>query len=141
MLRIFLQLDLLGFFTFALAVVICLIAIEWGGTTYPWSSLIILGLFCGSAVAFAVFMIGQYYKGDAAMIPLGILSKKVVYCGFLTVIFQLGGLYVLTYYTPVWFQVVKGASPLLSGIYILPTVISQIISAGVTGKLGIHHSK
>jgi hypothetical protein len=131
------QLDLLGFVTFAPAVILCLIATEWGGTTYSWSSATIIGLFCGSFIVFAAFMLGQYYKGDAAMIPFRIFSSRVVYCGFLTVLFQLGGLFVLAYYTPVWFQIVKGATPLLSGVYILPAVISQIISAGVSGILGI----
>jgi hypothetical protein len=114
---------------------------EWGGTTYAWSSPTIHGLFCGSLVIFAIFLAVQYHKGDAAMVPLGILSRRVVYCGALTVIFQLGGLYVLTYYTPVWFQVVKGATPLHSGLYILPTVVSQIISAGISGKLGTWDSE
>jgi hypothetical protein len=50
-------------------------------------------------------------------------------------------LYVLAYYTPVWFQVVKGATPLHSGLYILPTVISQIISAAVSGMLGVQDSQ
>jgi hypothetical protein len=70
------------------------------------------------------------------MIPLKILSQRVVHCGFLVVVLQLGGLYVLVYYSPVWFHVVKGVTPLLSGVFILPTVISQIISAGISGMLG-----
>lgn len=85
----------------------CLIAMEWGGTTYAWSSPTILGLLCGSLVVFAIFLVVQYHKGNAAMVSLGILSRRVVYFGALTVVFQLGGLYVLAYYTPVWFQVVK----------------------------------
>jgi formate/nitrite transporter FocA (FNT family) len=115
----------------------CLIAMEWGGTTYAWSSPTILGLLCGSLVAFAIFLVIQYHKGNSAMVPLEILSQRVIYCGVLTVVFQLGGLYVLSYYTPVWFQVVKGATPLLSGLFILPTVISQIFGATVSGMLGI----
>lgn len=115
----------------------CLVAMEWGGATYAWSSPTILGLLCGSFVAFAISLVVQYHSGNAAMVPLRILSRRVVYCGVLTVVCQLGGLYVLSYYTPVWFQIVKGATPLLSGLYISPTVISQIISAGISGKLGI----
>jgi hypothetical protein len=131
------SLDLFGFITFAPAVIMCLIAMEWGGITYAWGSPTIIGLLCGSLLAFAIFLAIQYYRGNAAMVPLGILSQRVVYCGFLTIVFQLGGLYVLSYYTPVWFQVVKGATPLFSGLFILPIVISQIISAGVSGMLGI----
>jgi hypothetical protein len=51
--------------------------------------------------------------------------------------FNWGDLYVLAYFTLVWFQVVKGATPLDSGLYILPTVISQIIVAAVSGMLSV----
>lgn len=34
-------------------------------------------------------------------------------------------------------KLVQEVSPILTGIYILPTVISHVISAGVSGMLGI----
>jgi hypothetical protein len=130
------SLDLFGFITFAPAVVMCLIAMEWGGTIYAWSSPQVLGQFCGSFIAFAVFLLGQYYKGDAAMIPLKILSQKSRVLWILDCRTPTGGLVYVGIYSPVWFQVVKGATPLHSGVFILPTVISQIISAGISGMLG-----
>jgi hypothetical protein len=99
-----------------------------------------LELFCGSFVAFAIYFLGQHYMADAAMVPPGILSQRVVCRGFLTAFFQLGGLYVLAYHTHVWFQVVKGTAPLLSGVFALLKVLSQIISAVMSGILGIWRS-
>jgi hypothetical protein len=128
--------DLFGFATFATAVVLCLLALEWGGTTYSWSSAAVIGLFCGSFVIFGIFLVSQHYKRDAAMVPLNILSNQVVYFSCLTVVFQMGGLFVLAYYLPLWFQVVKGATPTFSGLFILPSILSQIAGAIISGSLG-----
>jgi hypothetical protein len=44
-------------------------------------------------------------------------------------------LLLLTYYLPVWFQVIKGVGPQISGVMTLPTMISQALSAVIAGKL------
>ncbi|KKY16819.1 putative mfs transporter [Phaeomoniella chlamydospora] len=49
----------------------------------------------------------------------------------------MGGMMSLAYYLPIWFQVVKDASPLMSGVMILPTAISQSVGAAVSGKFGM----
>lgn len=42
---------------------------------------------------------------------------------------------VVTYYIPLWFQVVKDASPTMGGVYYLPSVGSQVIGSIMTGAL------
>jgi len=37
---------------------------------------------------------------------------------------------------PLWFQVIKGASPSMSGVYFMGTIGSQIITGLVSGVLG-----
>ncbi|KAJ9350233.1 hypothetical protein DTO282F9_6447 [Paecilomyces variotii] len=93
------ELDLIGFALFAPACVMFLLAMIWGGTTYPWKSSTIIGLFCG---AFATLL--------------------------------MGAVLLLSYYLPIWFQVVKNASPTMSGVMILPTAIAQILGAVLAGK-------
>lgn len=41
-----------------------------------------------------------------------------------------------SYYLPIYFQGVKGATPTLSGVYLLPTLLSQLLSAIGSGVLG-----
>jgi len=50
----------------------------------------------------------------------------------------MGSLILLCYYLPLWFQIVKGVNPLLSGVMTLPTVISQSLGAIFVGKLVEH---
>lgn len=129
------SLDLLGFAIFAPAICMLLLALEWGGVDYAWNSAMVIGLLCGSVGALGVFTLWEHRCGEDAMIPLSVLRNLKVTSAVLTAIFSNGALMLLTYYLPIWFQVVKSASPTMSGVYHLPTVVSQILSAIIAGVL------
>jgi MFS family permease len=133
------KLDLWGFFLFASLAVQFLLALQWGGTKYPWKSATIIGLFCGSAGTFIIFLIQEFYAGENAMVPFSIVKKTVVWSSCLVCLFFFGALITWTYYLPIYFQAVKGVSPTLSGVYVLPGVLSQIAMAIISGVLGRHH--
>ncbi|KAJ9195498.1 hypothetical protein DTO164E3_6811 [Paecilomyces variotii] len=128
------ELDLIGFALFAPACVMFLLAMIWGGTTYPWRSSTIIGLFCGAFATLLVCVAWVMYRGDKAMIPPNIARKRLVIFGCFTSCFQMGAVLLLSYYLPIWFQVVKNASPTMSGVMILPTAIAQILGAVLAGK-------
>lgn len=129
------HLDILGFSIFAPAVTMFLLAVEWGGNKFAWSSATIIGLFCGSAAMVSVFGAWEHYNGDNAMIPRSIVRQKIILCGCGTVVFQMGSLLLLTYFLPVWFQVILDAKPIQSGVDTLPTMLSQVFGAVVPGVL------
>ncbi|MCJ1277841.1 hypothetical protein MMC21_005655 [Puttea exsequens] len=132
---IFKKLDLIGFALFAPAAIQCLLALEWGGVEYAWSSATIIGLFCGTAGTLAVFISWEYRKGEEAMIPLSMVRKRIVWSSCLTLAFFFGTVLIMSYYLPIYFQAVRGASPTMSGVYMLPGVISQVVFATVSGAL------
>ncbi|EXJ90268.1 hypothetical protein A1O1_03367 [Capronia coronata CBS 617.96] len=125
--------DITGFAIFAPSCVMLLLALEWGGTTYSWSSATIIGLFCGSGAAFAVFFVLEYFHGEAAMIPMSLLRIRVVYSSMVTTGLQFGGMLIFSYYLPLWFQTIKSASPTMSGVYMLPTFGTQVFGAILAG--------
>ncbi|KAK9242014.1 hypothetical protein V1506DRAFT_572943 [Lipomyces tetrasporus] len=47
-----------------------------------------------------------------------------------------------SYYLPIYFQAVRGVSPLTSGVYLLPSILSQLLfavgSGILVGKLGYY---
>ena len=130
------ELDILGCGIFAPTVIMLLLALEWGGTTYPWKSAKIIGLLCGSFGLLCVFIAWEYHVGDSAMIPGNMVKRRIVQFSGATTFFLMGSLICVTYYLPVWFQVVLNASPTLSGVMILPSVASQIVAAVLSGYLG-----
>ncbi|CAI7662021.1 unnamed protein product [Penicillium glandicola] len=119
------KLDLIGFLILAPALIQLLLALNYGGSQYAWSSPPVIGLFGGSASMFIMFIAWEYRTGAKAMFPLHIICQRIVACSCLFLFF-LG---------------VKDASPMMSGVYILPSVISQlllVISIGPLGKKPTH---
>ncbi|KAL2871247.1 MDR family MFS transporter [Aspergillus lucknowensis] len=129
------ELDLIGFALFAPAAIMLLLALQYGGNQFAWDSSEVIGLFVGAGATFVVFVFWERYKGDNAMIPPSIMAKRVVWASCLFFGFLMSLLYVVTYYLPIYFQAAKGVSPMMSGVYLLPTIIAQLIAAGLSGFL------
>lgn len=70
------------------------------------------------------------------MIPPRIISNRLVLFGCLVSGFQMGALSLLAYYLPLWFQVIKNASPTKSGVMTLPSAISQALGSLIAAKVG-----
>jgi hypothetical protein len=130
------SLDLIGFAIFTPALIMLLLALQWGGNTYTWHSSQITGLFCGAGATFILFLWWDYHKGDAAMIPFSIVRQRTVWASCVTYGLFLSNLYTASYWVPIYFQGVKGASPVLSGVYILPMVIAHVFAALSSGPIG-----
>jgi hypothetical protein len=113
-----------------------LLALGWGGKSgYPWNSGTVIGLFLGAAVMFGIFLGWENHRGDTAMIPLAMFKKRVVTAGCLVQLFLMGTMMISLYYLPIWFQAVVGTSPTISGVYLIPLVVSQILNSIIGGAL------
>jgi MFS family permease len=130
------KLDLIGFALFAPAAIQLLLALQYGGNQYAWNSSQIIGLFCGAGATFLLFLAWDYYKGDGAMIPFSMARKRTVWASCLVYGFMIAQVFCGSYYLPIYFQGVKGVTPTLSGVYLLPTLLSQLFSAISSGMLG-----
>lgn len=130
------KLDLIGFAIFAPAAIQLLLALQYGGNQFAWNSAAVIGLFCGAGATFIVFLAWDYYKGDAAMIPLSMIRKRTVWSSCLVYGFLMSQMFCTSYYLPIYFQGVKGVSPTLSGVYLLPSILSQLFLAVGSGTLG-----
>ncbi len=130
-----LNIDLVGFFVFAAACVMLLLGLEWGGDTYPWSSATVIGLISGGLATFVCLAGWFVYKGDAALVPPRLSKNRINVAIAITSFVQSGGVLTASYWLPIWFQSIKNASPLSSGVMVLPTVISQLVASLVCGAL------
>ncbi|KGO51157.1 Major facilitator superfamily domain, general substrate transporter [Penicillium expansum] len=127
------NLDLLGAVLFAPAIIMILLALQWGGTEHAWKSATIIGLFIGGAGLGVVFALWQIRRGDDAMIPPRLISERTMLFSCVSEFFAMGAVYISIYYLPEWFQVIKGASPTKSGLMYLPLALSDVLSATLTG--------
>ncbi|KAK8041168.1 hypothetical protein PG994_014175 [Apiospora phragmitis] len=134
--RLLPELDLLGFALFTPAGVMFLLALQLGGhASYAWGSAPIVGLFCGAAATAAVFVTWEWRMGERAMLPGRLMRRRVV----LMALVQGSALMITTtvgsFYLPIYFQGVKGVGPTLSGVYMLPSILSQLLLVVVCGAL------
>ncbi|KAL8706038.1 MAG: hypothetical protein Q9201_000860 [Fulgogasparrea decipioides] len=129
------SLDLMGFAIFAPALIMLLLALQWGGNTFRWDSSQIIGLFCGAGATFIVFLIWNWHKGDAAMLPFSIIRRRTVWTSCVVYGLFMGNLYLASYWVPIYFQGVKGKSPTMSGVYILPMIVAHIFAAMSSGPI------
>lgn len=127
--------DLLGFALFALLAIMLLLALEWGGTKFAWNSASIISLFCGAGVLLVVFLLWERYEGANAMVPFSILQVRIVGCSFVVITFFGGAMMIYSYYLPIYFQAVKSKTPSMSGVDILPGIVTQIFATLVSGVL------
>jgi hypothetical protein len=128
--------DPIGFAIFAGTTVMLILAITWGGSEYTWSSLLIIGLLCGSAGAAVLLAYWLVRHGDAALIPPSCLRYRSVSFGGGVMLLQGGCTQMVAYYLPFWFQAVRGDTPTESAVYILPSLLSNIIALITFGALG-----
>jgi len=137
------QLDLGGTALFIVAIVCILLALQWGGSTYPWHNWRIILLFVIFGVLIIAFVVLQWYMGDYATIPFRIISQRSIAAACVWAVFLGGAFFVLVYWVPIWFQAIKQASALKSGIMLIPMiltlVIATIVSGIVTTKLGYYN--
>lgn len=127
------QLDLIGFALFAPAVIQLLLALQYGGNQYPWDSPQTIGLFCGAGATFLAWFFWNRRKGSTALLPPSMISRRTVWTAAMFNAFEFVAMYGTLYYLPVYFQSIDDASAIMSGVYIMPMFLPQLVTASIAG--------
>ncbi|HEY7429133.1 MAG TPA: MDR family MFS transporter [Streptosporangiaceae bacterium] len=105
-----------------------------GGTTYPWGSPQIIGLAVLAVVAAIAFVLVER-RANEPVIPLHLFANRVFsstsVIGFAVGFAMFGALA----YLPQYMQVVRGVSPTLSGLRLLPMMLGLLLTSIGTGQL------
>ncbi|KAF5243652.1 hypothetical protein FAUST_2735 [Fusarium austroamericanum] len=136
------RLDPLGTFFFMPSMVCLILALQWGGSTYAWGSWRLILLFVVFGVTLIAFAVVQIKMPKTATIPAKVITQRTMLACAWVSIFAGGSMMVAVYYVPLWFQATKDVSPVDSGIYTIPLVLSlvvaSIISAAFTQRIGYY---
>ncbi|OTA84961.1 hypothetical protein M434DRAFT_165979 [Hypoxylon sp. CO27-5] len=127
------QLDALGTALLIPGVVCLLLALEWGGLTYPWSNGRIVALLTLGIALFIGFTAVQVLMPKTATIPPRIFNQRSILAGNWATICIGGHMMVFVYFLPIWFQAIKGASAVDSGIRLLPITLSMVVASITNG--------
>ena len=114
------------------------LATSWGGTTYPWSSPTIIGLFAASAAALGIFVwVESRSSGpeSAPILPTRLFANPVfTVCCVLSFVVGFAMLGALTF-LPTYMQFVDGVSATTSGLRTLPMVAGMLSTSMGSGVL------
>ncbi|TVY37613.1 Efflux pump [Lachnellula subtilissima] len=127
--------DWIGQFLIVSSVTAVILPITWGGVQYPWDGWrvlvpLILGVF--GILGFAVYE--KFVPSQPVVAPRIIANRTAASIYFGSVITGVL-MFSQLYYLPLYFQVAKGYSPLLSGVALIPQSFSVCPASVITGIL------
>ena len=129
------KLDPTGTIIFVGSVASLLLALQWGGTAYPWKDGRIIALFVVFGVTMPIFVWIQYRAGEDASMPLRIITQRTVALATIYATLIGGSLTSMVYYIPLWFQAIQGVSAIESGIRTIPMMLAMMLSALLAGAV------
>lgn len=126
--------DWLGSLTITGGTVMLLLGLQFGGTTFPWSSPTVICLIVFGIITIILFVaIESSPFATYPLVPTH-LYTSITNLATLFVVFFHGLAFTQgTYFLPMYFQSVLGASPLLSGIWLLPFGVALSLTAVAAG--------
>ncbi|KAF2267078.1 MFS general substrate transporter [Lojkania enalia] len=136
------EVDLVGALFLISGIVCLLLALQWGGQTYPWKNSKVWGCLLGFGLIISVFICIQIYQKDRATIPVRVFKQQTVLVSCVFSAFLSMALYVHIFYLPFYFQASKGTTAEESGIrtiaYLVSITCASIIIGGLITFLGYY---
>ncbi|OTA57961.1 MFS general substrate transporter [Hypoxylon sp. EC38] len=129
------KIDWLGLFTVVIGVLFLIIAINSGGSTFPWANPIIISLLVLGGTFIILFGIVEVWIAKIPMIPLRLFTKLSTSTIFLQSVLYNGVWQINLYFLPMYFQDVRGYDPLKNAMLMLSLLLTQSVSALVAGQI------
>jgi EmrB/QacA subfamily drug resistance transporter len=128
------KIDWLGAMLILTAFVPLLLALSWGGHTYPWGSQTILTLLGVTGVSLVLFLIVEALSPEP-ILPLGLFKIPVfTWANIAAFIINMAFMGVVLFIA-LYLQLGLGVRPTVSGIAMLPLLVGLIAAAIVSGRL------
>ena len=131
------RIDYFGAIVLVLATVSFLLVLSWGGVRYPWGSVEILALLGCSILLWVLFVV-RLMTAREPLIPLAVLSDRVVATCTLAACFAMGTFIGLTIYVPIYLEGVLGLTASQSGVALVPLMIGTVTGATLSGRSMMH---
>ncbi|KAI0815839.1 MFS general substrate transporter [Xylaria sp. FL0064] len=131
--------DWVGTFSILAITVLILVGLDFGGAIFPWNSPKVVSLIVVGTAVISFFLFTEQRLAKYPLMPLGVFkswSNNAVF----VIVFSHGAVLVgIEYYMPLYLQSVQQASPIRSGVLLLPLIIGQSVVEIISGYL-IHRT-
>lgn len=134
------QLDLVSTTLFIASIMCFLLATQWGGTTYPWTSHTIISLYVGSFSLLAITLTVSWRISHDPIMPTWIFKDRTTVALIIMCVAISMAMFINIYYLPIYFQVANGDTPARAGIeilsYLLPIDVLSILVGLLVSRTG-----
>ena len=127
------RIDYAGAVAMTLFITPLILALNWAGVDYAWSSPIILGLFGFSAVMFVLFIFIEK-RAEEPIIPLSLFRNRVVVVSAIVGFLMGASFFPVVTFVPLYFQGVMGTSATQSGGLLTPMMLSASLGSFICGQ-------
>jgi len=128
------RIDYLGTALLAAALAALVLMVSLGGTSYPWGSTEVLGLGGVALVALVAFLLVERRAAEPVL-PPRLLTNRVFASAAVVALLLGVAMFGAIAFLPLFFQVVRGASPTGSGLRLLPLMGGLLLTAIVGGQI------
>ena len=127
------EIDYLGSTIFVASLTSFLIPITWGGIIYPWQNWQTLVPLVVGALGLAGFCFYEAKVAKHTILPMRLFrDRSTSICYFTTFIHGII-LWATLYFLPLYFEGVKGYTPVITGVAALPQTVTVIPCAAIAG--------
>ena len=110
-----------------------LIPITWGGVSYPWDSWRVLAPLIIGIIGIVVFVVFEAYVATEPLIRLNVFKNRTAAASYFETTLHGMILWCILYYLPLYYEAVKGETPIITGISLFPATFTVAPAAVVTG--------
>lgn len=129
------RIDYIGTILFVGSLSSFLIPLTWGGVLYDWESWRTLVPLIIGVVGLVVFVFYEYRFAADPIIPPALFQNRTAAVSFIETVLQGLVLWCVLYYLPLYYEAVKGYSPIVAGVSLFPQSFTVAPSAMVVGFL------
>jgi len=126
--------DHLGIFTLTGAMAPALLVLTWGGSTYAWTSPVILGMIAFSIVMLVAFVMVERKAADP-LLPFSLFKESIFTLGSAGLFIMALGMFGVIGFLPLFLQAVMGMSATNSGMLTIPLMVGSMITSIGSGFL------
>ena len=127
------KLDLVGAVLLVASTSTLLVALSWAGARFGWLDPRTVAVLAASGLLFTGFSIRLKHSAEP-LIPLDILSNKVVLFATTAAALSVGLFLGLAIYAPILFETLRGLSASESGVALLPLTVGTVAGTLMSGR-------
>jgi EmrB/QacA subfamily drug resistance transporter len=126
--------DLVGAVMLVAATGAMLLALNWGGVRYGWTTAPILSL-AATSIVFSLLFVWRTITISEPFIPLSVFSSGIVRAATLAACCGMGTFIGLTIYVPIYLEKVFALTASQTGIVLVPFMIGTVTGAALSNRL------